>query len=361
MFSKRWGRQKNHENHNDTGLESLASAEFETAIDAVIKVLKIDSRTLANYLSLGRLLRQQGEIGSAIRLHQHLLSTASLSDYELRQVRLELARVFLKTGLLDRAERLLVDLVTDKDDIRDAALVHLVSIYRDEQEWNKAILAADQLTWKRSKNTAVPLQSHFYCELAEQAITLGDVQEAQRFFREALSYDSKAIRPNLCWGKLAIQLGDYAQGLKLLELVAARDRTYIREFIDDIWRCYNSGLVTDPVLALQSWYRRYPVEPVLLVLVRELDLLGEAASALTLLEAHIEPGTSVPVLTEYLRALAHTRVLGDENSGVSRVIDALERQSSQDFVYGCSICGFAGNQLHWLCPKCKSWDTVKSR
>src|SRR5690625_3375242 len=26
--------------------------------------------------------------------------------------------------------------------------------------------------------------------------------------------------------------------------------------------------------------------------------------------------------------------------------------------YSCGQCGFTGNQLHWLCPGCKSWGTI---
>jgi lipopolysaccharide biosynthesis regulator YciM len=28
-------------------------------------------------------------------------------------------------------------------------------------------------------------------------------------------------------------------------------------------------------------------------------------------------------------------------------------------VYRCVNCGFAGQQLHWLCPSCKQWETVR--
>jgi len=28
--------------------------------------------------------------------------------------------------------------------------------------------------------------------------------------------------------------------------------------------------------------------------------------------------------------------------------------------YRCGHCGFAGRQLHWFCPGCKHWGTVKS-
>jgi lipopolysaccharide biosynthesis regulator YciM len=28
-------------------------------------------------------------------------------------------------------------------------------------------------------------------------------------------------------------------------------------------------------------------------------------------------------------------------------------------VYQCTHCGFAGKALHWHCPGCKRWGTVK--
>ena len=28
-------------------------------------------------------------------------------------------------------------------------------------------------------------------------------------------------------------------------------------------------------------------------------------------------------------------------------------------VYNCSQCGFTGKTLHWQCPSCKQWNTVK--
>jgi lipopolysaccharide biosynthesis regulator YciM len=28
-------------------------------------------------------------------------------------------------------------------------------------------------------------------------------------------------------------------------------------------------------------------------------------------------------------------------------------------VYRCVNCGFSGQQLHWLCPSCKHWETVR--
>ena len=28
-------------------------------------------------------------------------------------------------------------------------------------------------------------------------------------------------------------------------------------------------------------------------------------------------------------------------------------------IYRCSHCGFTGQEMHWLCPSCKSWSTIE--
>ena len=38
----------------------------------------------------------------------------------------------------------------------------------------------------------------------------------------------------------------------------------------------------------------------------------------------------------------------------------VERLIAERPLYRCSHCGFAGQQLHWFCPGCKYWGTVKT-
>ena len=38
----------------------------------------------------------------------------------------------------------------------------------------------------------------------------------------------------------------------------------------------------------------------------------------------------------------------------------VERLIAERPLYRCSHCGFAGQQLHWFCPGCKHWGTMKT-
>ena len=97
---------------------------------------------------------------------------------------LELARDYISAGLLDRAERLLLDLVDESDEQRDIARHHLVEIYRSESEWGRAIEEARALRPRKSllrssspnpQLSGQPIRTqlaHFYCEEALETYTL---------------------------------------------------------------------------------------------------------------------------------------------------------------------------------------------
>src|SRR5690606_39826656 len=55
-----------------------------------------------------------------------------------------------------RAERLLLDLVHQSEELRPVALRHLIDLYQSEREWAKAIDAAQQLLPRRSPLLSAP-------------------------------------------------------------------------------------------------------------------------------------------------------------------------------------------------------------
>ena len=47
-----------------------------------------------------------------------------------------------------------------------------------------------------------------------------------------------------------------------------------------------------------------------------------------------------------------------DNLGLLQVL--VNRLIGERPLYRCSHCGFSGRQLHWFCPGCKYWGTIKS-
>ena len=56
-------------------------------------------------------------------------------------------------------------------------------------------------------------------------------------------------------------------------------------------------------------------------------------------------------------ALAHAEGRSRDNLILLKELTSklLENKS----IYRCSQCGFVGRLLHWQCPSCKNWNTVK--
>ena len=80
----RVGKKAQHvyDNHNHSGisrrylvgLNYLLNEEPDKAIDALQKVLEVDTETVEPFLALGNLYRKRGEVDRAIRIHQNLIA-----------------------------------------------------------------------------------------------------------------------------------------------------------------------------------------------------------------------------------------------------------------------------------------------
>src|SRR5690625_598056 len=148
------------------GLNFLLNEEPDQAIDAFIEVAKLDSETVELHFALGNLFRRRGEIERAIRVHQSLLGRADLAPEARQDAQFELAKDFLRAGMLDRAEAGF-EAVTDTGHGVEA-MRYLVRIYEAGHDWPKAIEAVKRLG--RLTQEAVPQRVHYYCEQAEMAL-----------------------------------------------------------------------------------------------------------------------------------------------------------------------------------------------
>jgi lipopolysaccharide biosynthesis regulator YciM len=64
-----------------------------------------------------------------------------------------------------------------------------------------------------------------------------------------------------------------------------------------------------------------------------------------------------------LKLLIELRLaIAEENSNSSDLLllqDLLQRLLKTQVPYRCQQCGFSSKALHWQCPSCKNWETMK--
>src|SRR5579883_687018 len=96
------------------GLNFLLNEETDKAVDIFIKMLEVDSDTVETHLAVGKLFRRRGEVDRAIRIHQNLIARPQLERVYREQSLFELGQDYLSAGMLDRAERIFLELVNAK-------------------------------------------------------------------------------------------------------------------------------------------------------------------------------------------------------------------------------------------------------
>lgn len=348
--------------HYFQGVNYLLNEQPDQAIDIFIRSVEVTPQTLETHLALGNSMRQKGEVDRAIRVHQNLLSRPGLNQHHIRQAHLELARDFLNAGLLDRAERLFLELVDDASGVfRQQSLRHLVQIYRDEQEWDKAIRAASMMERKLfggGEDLAVE-QAHFCCELADQALNRGDHLDVRRHLKAALKFNKNSARANALWGDQEVAALNFHKALKRYRCIPQQQPDYLPEVIERVRYCYESlGDHEGLFRQFKNWLKEYPGSSILKAFVEVLRKKEGDDQAANFLAEYLENFPSLKGVNVLLD-IHMSSIEGVAKDNLSLLKSILNTISISQPNYRCKNCGFKGTQLHWLCPQCRCWETVK--
>lgn len=339
------------------GLDLLFNDQPDKAIDVFIQMLEVQTDTVETHLALGNLFRRRGEVDRAIRVHQNLIAKSTLNAEQRGLAVLELGMDYMRSGLLDRAEGLFRELLHLGMHTRQA-LKQLVDIYQQEQDWENAIACARQLQSATGTEMG-PILAQFLCEQAQQPLRQKDFEAVRQLVGAALNADSRCVRASLIEGDMAREEGRWRDAARIYRRVESQDAEYLPEALGRLLDCYRA---LDALDELASYLRyladRYSgITPVLLLAEIERESQGIDAA--------------VDYLSDELRRRPSVRGLARLVSYSLQRADAASRPSlllldeftgkllENRHYYGCGQCGFRGKSLHWQCPGCKSWNTVK--
>ena len=137
-------RNRNFSNRYFQGLNYLLDEQPDKAIAVFIEMAEVTADNIETHLALGSLFRRRGEVERAIRVHQNIISKPGLAERQKTRALLELGEDYMRAGLFDRAENLFKELI-ERDSQAPSALRHLLDIYQQEKDWEKALQQAQQL------------------------------------------------------------------------------------------------------------------------------------------------------------------------------------------------------------------------
>ena len=339
------------------GLNFLLNEEPDKAVDVFIKMLEVDSDTVETHLAVGKLFRRRGEVDRAIRIHQNLIARPNLDKVYREQSLFELGQDYLSAGVLDRAERIFLDLVEVRSySVR--ALRALLDIYQQEKCWEKAIKIAEKLETVARKNCR-PQVAHYYCELGTLALTKGEPEQAARYLKRALEADDRCVRASLLQAKLEMSQDDHKSALRSLKRVKDQNPDYLSEAIDALASCYEAlNKEKELVSYLMRILQDYPRIPVVLILSERIRKWKGDKVAANFVADYVRRYPSIRGLHLFIN-LYLSNAEGRARDDLLILQNLTKKLLADKPDYQCVSCGFSGKSLHWQCPGCKEWSSVK--
>lgn len=339
------------------GLNFLLNEQPDKAIDLFVQMLEVDSETVETHLALGNLFRRRGEVDRAIRIHQNLIARPSLTRDQRGQALLELGQDYMRAGLYDRAESLFNEL-GELNLYQVPALENLHVIYQQEKDWEKCLTVAKKLQMLTQKSYAKE-RAHYYCELAEQAHKRRDMKQAGILLRKAQSIDADCVRASLMQAEMAATMGSCKNAVAAYKKVAKQDPAFIGEMLPSMIACYQQGgNQLELVRYLRDLTGKHPNIASVLALVGLIKADQGDQVARQFLTDYLQRHPDL-LGVEYLISLDLHKVTGAAQESLQFLKDIIGKILENRPAYQCSSCGFGAKSLHWQCPGCKSWSSIK--
>lgn len=339
------------------GLNFVLNEQPDKAIEVFIRMLEVDSETVETHLALGNLFRRRGEVDRAIRIHQNLIARPTLSREQRTNALLELGMDYMRSGLLDRAEGLFLELI-DSGSHLNQAYTQLLEIYQQEKDWDNAITIARKLE-SISTDSYSPIIAQFYCEHADAALNEGNMRVVKDQIRRAISFDPNCVRASLIEAQMHQKTDKIKLAIKSYKRVESQDSDYITEVLTPLYECYRKlDRVDEFVEYLRTLVNIYGGISTLLMLTELIAEREGENAAIRFISDELKNRPTVKGVDKLIE-YALERSEGETHEHLRTIKELTGQLIEGRAMYKCNSCGFDAKLLHWQCPGCKHWDTVK--
>ncbi|HFD32650.1 MAG TPA: tetratricopeptide repeat protein [Gammaproteobacteria bacterium] len=341
------------------GLANLVDTQPDNAVDIVIDKLEVSPETVEVHLALGKLYRQSGEVNRAIRFHQNLIEKHALSHEQRESILFELGRDYVSAGLLDRAERIFKDLLTT-DAFKISSSKALVDVYQQEKDWRAALEYAEmyQSLSGISQKTRI---GQYCCEQAEKIAKedADNISDVKTLLELALKKDKSCVRAYMLLGDLYFKQQAFDVALKHYVAAVDQDRNYLSVVLENVVCCFQQVPQKERRLTLLANRSERNLKPATEnSLVQDEHLILAHNKTIKYIEQTLEKTPTLSLLSEYLQLSLDD--LGAENKKYNtKIINALTQINRKNASYKCVSCGLGVHALHWQCPSCANWSTIK--
>ena len=339
------------------GLNFVLNEQPDKAIEVFIRMAEVDSETVETHLALGNLFRRRGEVDRAIRIHQNLIARPTLDREQRAHALLELGMDYMRSGLLDRAEKLFLELVNLNLYLNEA-YTHLLEIYQQEKDWVNAITVAKKIEIITGENFDSVI-AQFYCEIAENDLNMNKIDDAKKKIYDAIASNPKCVRASIIEARIFQHIEKFDLAIESYKRLEFQDSNYITEVVLPLYDCYKKQKnVEEFIKYLKELVKKYSNINTLLILT---ELIAKHEGEDVAINFVFQELRNKPTVQGVDKLIEYTLSKSDgvTYEYLSTIKQLTTKLIEKKSTYKCSNCGFDAKMLHWQCPSCKNWESIQ--
>lgn len=336
-----------------SGLNFLLTDQEDKAIEQLLELLDIEATTIDTYLALANLFRRKGDWDKAIRIHEKL-HQLKLPKQQAQQIQFELAKDYYSAGLYDRAEYLLLQIVSCEP-LREAILKQLFSIFLATHELKKAVALADEVDKTKSASLRIALANMHTQTLQDSGAAANEPKTYASLLSNIASRYPQAVRPRFELAKFALAQQDNMTAKNALLSIVQQKPQWSADVLPLLQQCeFDSDEWYQLLAKLADKYQNVSAR---LLMTDWLQQQGSSLAAEHYLLDKLTQQPNIRLFQKLLQLRQQDSVAAAEV--LSSVEELVNAYLASKVLYSCRNCGFQTRQHYWSCPSCKHWETVE--
>lgn len=337
------------------GLKSILLNDKRQALEKLRLAAIKNTDNIDAYIKIGEILRDNGNVENAIKIHRQLTVRKGLSKEERVQIYKSLTDDYCsaqkyKQGLNCVNELLQIDKKSEW------ALNKKMKLYELMGEWQKAFETLQRtLKSKNEKNDS--LLALYKVQNGLKQIKDGNENDARIAFRAALKFDENCVPAHLYLADSYIREKRQKDALSQLTTFVEKLPGQAHFAFDRLRQLlFDMGNFSRLETIYQSLQAKNPDNSqVYLALAKLYERKGnfEEALDLTLQSLEKEPDS----ISIRARIIRYYNKLGQANKAIEYALAWFDKHGAEKSRFICSECGYESDEPLWYCPKCKNWDT----
>jgi len=263
----------------------------------------------------------------------------------------------MAAGLFDRSESIFCELLALNLHTREAC-ASLIVIYEREREWRQAIETAEHLRRKTGESRGDVI-AHYYCEIASELLVEEKSEDAKLQLKQALMHDKNCARANIMLADVAFQLKNFKQADRHFEDARNKDSSLIlviiSKWLSAVERQHHPARLNEFITGIRKGGHDFAIVSAIVDRVERID--GKEAAE-QMIKDELLKSPTLKGLHKWAE-IELQKSQDSERDKIRVVVDMLARVIEKNPSFACNLCGFRGREMHWQCPGCKSWNTVK--